>query len=164
MKHALAPSSFALLLALSSAASAEVVGTPGVPSGFGLAGNVWGLSISGAYGPERNPPEDTERFDGSGSVLFGFGNPAAAVGVQGGLVVVQKDAPVELEVGGEKPEELGLGLNPDAAVIVVGIVEITAVGVLAVHVSGLKLETSADIDSLDPGIFRVFVECAGFAL
>ena len=87
MKHVLAPSSLALLLAMSAAASAEVVGTPGVPSGFGLAGNVWAFSLSGSYGPERNPPDDTERTDGSGSLLLGFGNPATAVGVQTGLVL-----------------------------------------------------------------------------
>lgn len=66
-------------------AMAQTVGTAGVPTGFGLAGGVLALSASGSYGEERNPPADRTRYDGSGAVMLGFGDPVAGLGVQGGV-------------------------------------------------------------------------------
>lgn len=78
----------ATLLAFGVAApvSAQTVGTAGVPSGLGLAGDVAAVSISGSYGPERSKTDQT-RFDASGSVLAGFGDPVAGFGLQGGVNV-----------------------------------------------------------------------------
>jgi hypothetical protein len=53
---------------------------------------------------------------------------------------------VELDVGGEILEELELGLDPKAAVIVIGIVEIATVYVLTFEVGGLVLEATADVE------------------
>jgi hypothetical protein len=64
-------------------ASAGTIGTPGVPSGFGLAGGVAGLSISGSYGSDRGD----SRFDASTALTFGFGNPVTGVGIQPGLSI-----------------------------------------------------------------------------
>lgn len=68
-------------------ASAETVGTAGVPTGFGLAGGTLAFSVSGSYGSPRNPPVDDTRFDGSGSVMAGFGNPVDGLGLHGGVSV-----------------------------------------------------------------------------
>ena len=75
----------AVVMSVGVQASAQTVGTAGVPTGFGLAGGVLSFSVSGAYGPERNPPVDNTRFDASGAVMVGFGDPVAGVGVQGGV-------------------------------------------------------------------------------
>ncbi len=70
-------------MAFGGPVAAQVAGTPGVPTGFGLAGNVVGLSLSGSFGPERGNPPDTN-FDASSALTFGFGNPVSGLGVQVG--------------------------------------------------------------------------------
>lgn len=67
--------------------SAETVGTAGVPTGFGLAGGALGVSLSGSYGEPRNPPTDNTRFDASGAVMAGFGNPVDGLGFQAGVSI-----------------------------------------------------------------------------
>lgn len=68
-------------------ASAETVGTAGVPTGFGLSGETLAFSVSGSYGSPRNPPADDTRFDASGTVMAGFGNPVDGLGLHGGVSV-----------------------------------------------------------------------------
>lgn len=79
----------AILLGLGSAASSEtvLVGTAGIPSGFGLSGGSVGLTASGSFGSPRNPPIDNTRFDASASLLTGFGDPVSGLGFQAGLNV-----------------------------------------------------------------------------
>lgn len=72
------------LLLVPALSSAQTIGTPGVPSGFGLAGGVAAVSVSGSYGSSRGGPDDT-RFDASTALTLGFGNPVTGVGLQGGV-------------------------------------------------------------------------------
>ena len=77
----------ALALMVGVAAPAQTVGTAGVPTGFGVADGTVAFSVSGSYGPRRNPPIDNTRLDASGSVIAGFGNPVSGLGVQAGVNV-----------------------------------------------------------------------------
>ena len=77
-----AVASFGVALAVTAPASAQVVGTPGAPSAFGLAGGVGAASITGTYGPRRGP--NLTRFDASTALTFGFGDPVDGLGVQVG--------------------------------------------------------------------------------
>jgi len=58
------------------------IATPGVPSGFGLAGNAWAVSLSGAV---DNARPAGNALDASTSLAFGVGDPVAGIGVQGVL-------------------------------------------------------------------------------
>lgn len=75
-----------LALGVATPVTAQTVGTAGVPSGLGLAGDAAAVSISGSYGPERSKTDKT-RLDASGSVLAGFGDPVVGFGVHGGINV-----------------------------------------------------------------------------
>lgn len=68
-------------------ASAESVSIVGLPTGFGLAGNVVSLGVTGSYGPLRGTAPNQTRFDASTSVLFGFGNPATSLGFEFGATL-----------------------------------------------------------------------------
>lgn len=122
------------------AAQAQTVGTAGVPTGFGLAGGVLALSASGSYGPERNPPADTTRYDGSGSVLVGFGDPVAGLGVQGGINLTS------FRDFGESGY-LSLGVHK--------MFQTSEAGVYSVALNVSHLEPWGDADRLDPGVSLV---------
>lgn len=118
-------------------AAAQTVGTAGVPTGFGLAGGVLALSASGSYGPERNPPADTTRYDGSGSVLLGFGDPVAGLGVQGGVNVTS------FRDFGESGY-LSLGVHK--------MFQTGDAGIYSVALNATHLEPWGDAELLDPGV------------
>jgi hypothetical protein len=71
-------------MVVTAPATAQVVGTQGAPSGFGLAGNVVAFSLSGSYGERRGTGPRSSRFDASTAVVFGFGDPVDGVGFQVG--------------------------------------------------------------------------------
>jgi hypothetical protein len=80
MRFYVSASIFVFYILAGNLAVAQTIGTPGVPSGFGLAGGSVGLSGSGSYGPDRG---DT-KLDASSGLTFGFGNPVTGVGIQTG--------------------------------------------------------------------------------
>jgi hypothetical protein len=83
MRHSIWVSGLTFSILTGVQATAGTIGTPGVPSGFGLAGGVAALSVSGSYGPNRG---DT-RFDASTALTFGFGNPVTGFGIQPGVAL-----------------------------------------------------------------------------
>lgn len=87
MKNFIASGALALSIFAGSQAAAEAIGTPGVPSAFGLAGGGVGISLSGSFGPQRGSSGEDTRFDASSGVTFGFGNPVTGVGVQSGIAL-----------------------------------------------------------------------------
>ena len=60
------------------------ISTPGVPSGFGLGGNSFAVSLSGAYDQARPLGNG---LDASTSFAFGIGAPVEAIGVQGAITL-----------------------------------------------------------------------------
>ena len=61
-------------------------GIAAVPSGFGLSGNTFSLSLSASYGPEGPPRAAAgNRTNASSALAFGFGN-AETLGVEVGVV------------------------------------------------------------------------------
>lgn len=128
------------VIGLGLPAAAQTVGTAGVPTGFGLAGGVLALSASGSYGPERNPPADTTRYDGSGSVMLGFGDPVAGLGVQGGVNVTS------FRDFGESGY-LSLGAHK--------MFQTSEAGVYSVALNVTHIEPWGDAEGLDPGVSLV---------
>jgi hypothetical protein len=121
-------------------AMAQTVGTAGVPSGFGLAGGVLALSASGSYGEERNPPADRTRYDGSGAVMLGFGDPVAGLGVQGGVNVTS------FRDFGESGY-LSLGVHK--------MFQTSDAGIYSVALNVSHIEPWGDAELLDPGVSLV---------
>lgn len=66
----------ALVLAPLQAGAQTRAAISSLPSGFGLSGGVFGVSVSGLYGP-YHPPID---LDGDIGLALGFGDPVHAVG------------------------------------------------------------------------------------
>ena len=73
---------FGAAMAVTAPAAAQVVGTPGAPSAFGLAGGIASVSLTGTYGPPRGV--GLTRFDASTSFAVGFGDPVDGIGFQVG--------------------------------------------------------------------------------
>lgn len=119
---------------------AQTVGTAGVPTGFGLAGGVLALSASGSYGPERNPPADTTRYDGSGAVMLGFGDPVDGLGVQGGINITS------FRDFGESGY-LSLGVHK--------LFQTSEAGVYSVALNVSHIAPWGDAELLDPGVSLV---------
>jgi hypothetical protein len=130
----------AMVMTCGVAASAQTVGTAGIPSGFGLAGGVLAFSVSGAYGPERNPPADDTRFDASGAILAGFGDPVSGVGVQGGVNLTSFRNFAESGY-------LSFGVHK--------MFQTSEAGVYSVALNVSHIAPWGDADNLDPGVSLV---------
>jgi hypothetical protein len=142
MTHFLSFNALAVVMVMGAGlpAVAQTVGTAGVPTGFGLAGGVVALSASGSYGPERNPPADSTRYDGSGSVMLGFGDPVAGLGVQGGVNITS------FRDFGESGY-LSLGAHK--------MFQINDAGLYSVALNVSHIEPWGDAELLDPGVSLV---------
>lgn len=78
----------AVLAFVPLAAQAQVrAAISSLPSGFGLSGGVFGVSLSGLYGP-HHPPIDV---DGDIGLAIGLGDPVNAVGFTGSLDITSLD-------------------------------------------------------------------------
>ncbi len=63
-------------------AAAQVVGTPGAPSAFGLPQGVVAGSLSGSYQNRSRGGEQPTRYDASTSLMVGLGNTVDGIGFQ----------------------------------------------------------------------------------
>ena len=85
MKHIFLATAAAIALG-APAATAQTIGMAGIPSGFGVAGNVVALSFSGSYSQQlRGVVPNQTHWDAATSATFGFGNPVSGVGVEVGI-------------------------------------------------------------------------------
>ena len=85
MKHIFLATAAAVALG-APAATAQTIGMAGIPSGFGVAGNVVALGFSGSYSQQlRGVVPNQTHWDAATSATFGFGNPVSGVGVEVGI-------------------------------------------------------------------------------
>ena len=68
-------------------AGAQVVGTPGAPSAFGLSQGSVAAALSGSYENRSRGGLRPTRFDASTSILIGFGDPVDGIGFQLGTTI-----------------------------------------------------------------------------